>query len=215
MLKKIKKWLKIITLTGVFVIMLLALGNYWVNARSNAFIHEDVSDIPKTRVAMVLGTARYTVRGTQNLYFVYRMEAAARLYHSGKVDKILVSGDNGTTSYDEPSEMRASLIERGVPAKDIVLDYAGFRTLDSVVRTQKVFGQDEFVIVSQRFHLQRAIFIARSKGIKATGYKAKDPALRATRMKVHAREFLARGKAILDCYILGTQPKFLGKKELI
>lgn len=214
-MKRFKKILKWAFFAGLLTVVLLALGNLWVNGRSNAFIFDEVADVPPARVAMVLGTSRYTVSGGNNLFFVYRMDAAAQLFHAGRVQKVLVSGDNSTSSYDEPNGMRSALMDRGVPASAIVLDYAGFRTFDSVVRTKKVFGQDEFVIVSQRFHLQRAIFIARSMGIKATGFQAKDPALRRSRIKVLVREFFARGKAILDCYILNTQPKFLGKKENI
>ncbi|MCB9232496.1 MAG: YdcF family protein [Bacteroidia bacterium] len=215
MRKRLIKILKFSVYAGLFAGMLLLLTNMWVNARSNRFIYEDPAKVPANRVAMVLGTSAHTANGFQNLFFKYRMEAAAELYHQGKVKKIIVSGDNGDKSYDEPNAMRDALVKLGVPFRAVVLDYAGFRTLDSVVRTRDIFGQDEFVIISQKFHLQRAIFIARSKGMTVSGFRAKDPALRSTRMKVQVREFFARAKAVLDCYILGTQPRFLGEKEVI
>ena len=111
--------------------------------------------------------------------------------------------------------MRKELIRRGIPAEAIVNDHAGFRTLDSVLRADLVFDQKEIIIVSQRFHIQRAIFIANAHGIKATGFVAKDPAHRSAFQRVMFREYFARCKAWLDCYILGTDPKFPGPKEPI
>lgn len=142
------------------------------------------------------------------------MEAAVRLYQSGKVAALIVSGDNGSKEYDEATAMKDALVRAGIPEKSIYLDYAGFRTLDSVVRAKEVFGQEAFVVVSQRFHNERAIFLARQSGIKAIGYNAAD--LRGRRgLMTHLREYLARVQAVLDVKVLGTQPKFLGKAVVV
>lgn len=110
--------------------------------------------------------------------------------------------------------MQAALLERGVPESAITLDYAGFRTLDSVVRSKAVFGQQKITIISQKFHNQRALFIANRRGVTAVGYNAKDVSFRLG-IKIRLREYLARCKAILDIIILNKQPKFLGEKITI
>jgi SanA protein len=194
--------------------ILIALINLWVVLRTNGRIYDNVNDVPPGKVALLLGTSRNTSRGP-NVFFMQRIDAAAELYHAGKVLKIIVSGDNSQTDYNETEAMRRELVKLGVPDKDIVNDHAGFRTLDSVVRAKSVFDQDEIIVVSQRFHVQRALFIADAKGIKATGFVAKDPLHGMPFYKVMVREVFARVKAALDCYILGTQPKFPGPKEPI
>ena len=143
-------------------------------------------------------------------FFTTRMEAAAALYHAGKVRHILVSGDNSTNNYNEPRDMRKKLLNLGVPKEAITMDFAGLRTLDSVIRSKEIFQQRKIIIVSQAFHNYRAIFIAQYHGIDAIAFNAEYPA--AATSKTLWREFFARPKAILDLYFLGTQPKFLGKK---
>ena len=172
-------------------------------------LFSETNAIPQTYTALVLGTSHKVIGGNENLYFKYRIEAAAQLYHAGTVTKILVSGDNGTMQYNEPREMRKALIKLNVPDSCIVLDYAGFRTFDSVVRCKEVFGQDSIIIVSQMFHLQRALFIANRKNLVAYGYIAVDP---GQSVKTHLREYPARVSAFIDCYILQTKPKYLGEK---
>lgn len=178
------------------------------STQKEIFIHTD--ELNNYDVALVLGTSRYTKRGNENQYFRYRIDAAAELYFSGKVKKILVSGDNSLQSYNEPRHMYQALLERGIPKEAIVMDYAGFRTFDSVVRAREIFGQSKFIVVSQKFHLERAIYIANSKNMDVVGYTARDPQTAATGL--FTREILARTKAILDCYVLGTAPRFLGEK---
>lgn len=174
----------------------------------------DTTKIPETEVALLLGTSRYTIRGNTNLYFKYRIQAVVALFKSNKIKHIIVSGDNSITSYNEPREMRKALIAQGVPEESITLDYAGFRTLDSVVRCKEVFGQNDFIIISQQFHVERALFIADKFNINAIGFAAKNPPEKYS-FKTNIREYFARTKAIIDIYILNTQPKFLGEKEII
>lgn len=160
-------------------------------------------------VALALGTSRRVRDGRPNLYFRTRMEAAARLYQAGKIRHIIVSGSNPSTSYDEATDMLKALVDLGVPREAVTRDYAGFRTLDSVVRCKEVFGQDSVIIVSQAAHNRRAIFLARRYGLDAVGYNAEDyRRFGISRQRI--REAFARCKAVLDLYVLGTEPKFLG-----
>jgi len=168
-----------------------------------------VAEVPARHVALVLGCARTLRDGRPNQFFLNRMAAARDLYQAGKVQYILVSGDNHIAGYDEPTDMKESLVALGVPEDRIYCDYAGFSTLDSVVRAQQVFGQQGYVIVSQDFHNQRAIFIARHHGIDAVGFDA--AAVDSYNgFRTNCREQLARVKAVLDVYLLRAGPKFGG-----
>jgi SanA protein len=173
-------------------------------------LYDAPSDVPSHDVAVVLGTSPKVVGGRPNLLYEARIDAAAQLYTAGRVKCLLVSGDNGDLRYNEPTRMRADLIRRGIPAKDVVCDYAGFRTLDSMVRAQKVFGQNSFVIVSQPFHNERAVYLARQRGIDAIGFNAVQTQLG---LGLWIRERFARFTAILDINVFNRQPRFLGKRE--
>lgn len=186
----------------------------WVGRSTSAMMH-DAERVPSAcDVGLVLGTNPRLADGRVNLFFTYRMEAAAELYRRGVVRHLIVSGDNGRMEYDESTAMRDALITLGVPSEDITLDYAGFRTLDSVVRAKEVFGQSKIIVISQAFHGQRAVFIAQRSGIDAVGYAATDP-VGAASTKVRIREAFARTRAVLDMYLLGTRPHFPGPPEPI
>lgn len=169
-----------------------------------------VDKIKANKVGLLLGTAEYRSSGGINLYFKYRIDAAVKLFNSGKIDYILVSGDNGTKYYNEPAAIKKALLKRGIPKDKIILDYAGFRTLDSVIRAREVFGQDHITVISQEFHNERAIYLAESHGIKAVGFNAKDVS-ESYGLKTQIREYFARVKAIIDV-IFNVKPKFLGEK---
>ena len=196
------------------MVLSVVLSNVVIIKYTAKAIYAQDSTIPNKEVALILGTSKYTHEGYTNLFFKYRIEAAAKLYHLGKIKHIIVSGDNSLKEYNEPRQMRKALIQLGVPKKAITLDYAGFRTLDSVVRCKKIFGQNEFMIISQRFHLERALFIARKYDIDAIGFAAEDPPENYS-FKTNFREYFAKTKAIIDLYIINKTPKFLGKKEKI
>jgi len=170
---------------------------------------DEITEIPYNKVGVVLGTSKYHKKGL-NLYFKYRVEAAAKLFKEGKIDYILVSGDNGTPYYNEPKQMRKELLKLGVPEKRIVMDYAGFRTLDSIIRAKKVFQQNRFTVISQQFHNERAIFIAEFNDIELVGFNASDVS-RKKGMRTKIREYFARGKAVIDI-VFNVQPKFLGEE---
>jgi SanA protein len=160
-----------------------------------------------------LGTSKWGPEHRVNLFYKYRIQAALELYRAGKVEFILVSGDNSTEHYNEPESMRDDLIAAGVPASRIFLDYAGFRTLDSIVRCKAIFGEDNIVVISQRFHNARALFLADHKGMHAIGYNAGDVGGEGGFM-VLLREKLARTKMALDL-IIDKQPKYYGPKVVI
>jgi SanA protein len=128
--------------------------------------------LPHRKVALVLGCSPKLRDGSTNYFFIFRMDAGAKLIKNGNVDYLLVSGDNRRRDYDEPTAMKEALIARGVAPDRIVCDYAGLTTLDSVVRAKAIFGQAEITIVSQRFHTERAIYLARAYGVDAIGYNA-------------------------------------------
>lgn len=165
-----------------------------------------VNDIQKNKVGLLLGTSQYLKGGGINPFFKYRVEAAVELYNHRKIDFILVSGDNKHLSYNEPRDFKNALMAKGIPSDKIMLDYAGFRTLDSVIRAYKVFGQDSITVISQKFHNQRAIYIAQNNNIAAIGFNAKDP---QGKPRVYLREYLAKTKAYFDI-LFDTEPKFLG-----
>lgn len=198
----------LILLTGVAVILYANFTAVW---SARGLIHDQVEDVTKCKVALVFGTTD-RIKGRENLYYRYRIDAAEALWKAGKIDTLIVSGDNRTPWYNEPKKMRRSLIERGIPSDRIVCDFAGLRTLDSVVRAKKIFGADEVLFISQRFHLQRAIYLAKAHGLKAHGFAAQDVKGKAG-TKTRLREIGARVKMWLDVNFLNTEPRHLGDKE--
>ena len=202
------------SLLGVlFIIGLALLSNIWVIHSTHTQVFDKLTNLPNNKVGLVLGTSPELPNGQANLYFTSRIEAAAQLFHAGKVNHLILSGDNGTKKYNEPEAMKTALINLGVPENKLTLDYAGFRTLDSVVRCQKIFGQNDFTVISQKWHNHRALFIANANELNAVSYNA-PKVINATR-KATNREYLARVKAVLDIYVLKKDPKFLGEKENI
>lgn len=204
-----RRWLRL--LMGLMMlggVLLLAADRYVALSTRDAVFAEP-SAVPTLPVALVLGTAPHLVGGGDNPFYVARMEAAVALYRAGKVQHLLVSGDNSTEYYNEPVGMQADLMARGIPEEAITIDYAGFRTLDSVVRADAVFAQDSFVVVSQRFHVERAVFLARAHDLYALGFVASGVEGEAG-LKVRLREVAARVKAMLDVWILDTDPRFYG-----
>lgn len=199
-----------LALTGSFV----AWANHVVPAHSAGRIYSDIQVVPARVVALVLGANPSLPDGRRNRFFDFRMDTAAALWHAGKARILLVSGDNGTDHYDEVTHMRASLISRGVPASVIVRDHAGFRTLDSVVRCATVFGVHRPLIVSQRWHVERALYLADHRGVDAIGVAAADLD-QVDAPRTHIREYFARAKAVLDVELLGTQPRFPGPPQPI
>lgn len=204
------KKLKIILLLTAFILFGLVLTNELMSFQARHYVYDTTEAIPKNKVGLILGAGKYTQSGHINSYYKFRLDAAVELYEAGKIEFILISGDNGRKTYDEPTTFKTDLMARGIPENKIFLDYAGFRTLDSVVRSKEIFGQDSITIISQQFHNERAIYLAKNYDINAIAYNAKD-SYNHQRSKTRFREYFARAKASIDV-IFNVEPKFLGKK---
>ena len=210
---KIIKLYKWALLLSPFVLFAIICLDTYVLLETENQTFQSTEEIPHNRVGLVLGTSKFMAYGDINLYYLYRIKAAEELFKAGKIDFILVSGDNGRIGYNEPLLFKKDLILLGIPEEKIVLDYAGFSTLDSVLRAQKIFGLNSFTVISQRFHNERAIFLAKQKGIAAISFNAETVAGKYS-VKTELREYLARTKACLDI-LFDSQPKYLGEKIAI
>ncbi|WP_313376716.1 vancomycin high temperature exclusion protein [Chishuiella sp.] len=210
MKKILKKSFIYFLILVLFALLFSLYANYKIEKSTKDYVTYNLNQLPETKIGLVLGTSPNLKNGYQNFYFVYRIKAAEELYKSGKVTHLILSGDHGRKEYNEPEAMKKALIDLGVPENVIYLDYAGFRTLDSMIRAKEIFGQTKFIVVSQKFHNQRAVFIGQQNGIDAYGYNAKD-VNKQSGLKTNVREFFARTKVFIDNWF-GVQPKFLGKK---
>jgi len=208
---KILLALLILFVVAIVGIAAALLGSQRVIEKQTPLVFNNTETIPHRRVGLVLGCSPVVARhGGPNLYFRNRIAAAVKLFKAGKVDYLLVSGDNHVVHYDEPTAMRDALVAGGVPEERIVLDYAGFSTLDSIVRAKKVFGQSELCIISQRDHAMRALYFAKHNDIDAVGFAAKEVTGRHS-VRTNIRESLARVRALLDVHLLARKPRFLGE----
>ena len=207
---KMKRLSRLILIVLLLMLGLVIFANVRINRRTSDRVYSDVKSIPFNKVGLLLGTSKYLKSGQVNQFFENRIVAAVELYKAGKIKKIVISGDNSRSDYNEPQDMKDELVKRGVKAGDIYLDYAGFRTYDSVYRMSAIFGQQSFTIISQEFHNRRAVYIASSLGLEAVGFNAAEvSAYNSFRTKV--REKFARVKVLLD-FAFGKKPKFLGEK---
>lgn len=204
-----KRWFLAALLAQAAAVAVFPLADLRIRQGAEGKLYSRIADVPERPVALVLGTAAKVPDGRDNLFFKFRVRAAADLYHAGKVRHLLVSGDNRAKSYDEATDMRNALVALGVPESAIVRDHAGFRTLDSVIRCKRVFGQDSVTIVSQRFHNERALYIARHEGIDAVGYCARDVPISGS-PATYVREYFARVMALVDVHLLHRSPRHLG-----
>ncbi|MGE0637557.1 MAG: vancomycin high temperature exclusion protein [Bacteroidia bacterium] len=206
--------LKRLIILSVFFILFSAISLYYADKKIAEFSENKtfniIDSIPHNRVGLMLGTSKTLKSGRINQYFAYRVKAATELFKAGKIDYIIISGDNGRKTYDEPTDMKQELINNGIDSTKIYLDYAGFRTFDSMIRVKEIFGQDKITVISQHFHNERAIYIASKLGIDAVGFDAQDVGNRYGK-KTMFREKFARVKVFVD-FIIGTEPKFLGDK---
>lgn len=202
---------------GILAFLLLIFSQWAFNKveyTTQKLIFSSVDEIPYTKTALLLGTSPTLKNGKANPYFTNRIASTAHLYHSGKITNILISGDNGSKQYDEPTAMKMALIGLGVPDSVIFLDYAGFRTIDSVIRSKEIFGRDSITIISQGFHNKRAVYIAKHHGIYAVAYNAEDIGGKSG-LRQNIRERGARVKLMWDLYAVHYTPHFLGEKEVM
>lgn len=202
-------------LSGFFAVLLFFIAcNVWVIMSTSHRVFSELENVPSTETALVLGTSKKFANGEPNAYFEHRMDAAATLFKEGIIQHLLLSGDNRTPYYNEPADMQAALEERGIPESAFSSDKAGLRTLDSVVRSNEVFGSEEILVVTQRFHAYRAVFIGQHYGINTYAYTAKSLPIHDS-ANLLFREFLARPMAVIDLYILQKEPSEMGKEDLL
>jgi SanA protein len=211
---KIKKYIKWMVISGVaFVLIVISLSNFTINKKTNNLVFNETETIPENKTGLLLGTSKYLRSGKLNLYFEYRIQATEKLFKAGKIKNIVISGDNSKKDYNEPEDMKIELVKRGIPEGNIYLDYAGFRTFDSIYRMKEIFGQKSFTVISQQFHNQRAVYIAKSLDLNAIGFNAQDVNV-YNGFKTKLREKLARVKVFVDL-LTNKQPKYLGTKIII
>ncbi len=197
----------------VVTLTMLYICNKIISDNAKGKLFSDTNTIPFNKVGLLLGTAKYLGSGIANPYYTYRIEATIKLITDSKIKYVIISGDNGRKEYNEPEMMRADLMEAGIDSSNIFLDYAGFRTFDSMVRLKEIFGQESVTVISQQFHNERAIYTASKLGIKAIAFNAKDVSTNEG-LRTQIREKFARVKVFID-FLIGTKPKFLGEKIII
>ena len=185
--------------------MTIVLANFHVIQSTKTQVFSQIAQLPDSKFCLVLGANPYS-EACQN-----RLSAAAELYKKGKVKHILVSGDNSRKDYNEPVEMKKDLIRMGVIAGDITVDYAGFRTLDSIYRAKNVFNVHEMIIVTQEFHANRAVYLANAHKVEAVAYTADKTQFEKINK---TRELAARMMALLDV-IIRREAHFTGPFEPI
>ena len=196
-------------LLGFLGLLLTTYLAYHINKKTEAYIYDRVEELPSTYTALVLG-ASVRRNGELSTMLRDRVESALLLYNKGKIKRFLVSGDNRTTNYNEPVAMKKYLLERGVPEEDIFMDFAGFDTYDSVYRASYIFEVDSAIVVSQRFHLPRAVYIARSMGLNFYGYNG-DRREYELESRNRFREVAANVKAWIEL-LINKEPHFKGDK---
>lgn len=202
----------IVSLFALSVFALIAANHNIVkNAENKTF--SNAYDIDHNAVGLLLGTSKNLKNNLPNQYFQHRIAAAVALFKAGKINAIVISGDNSRVNYNEPLDMKNELLRHGIPSEKIYLDYAGFRTFDSVVRMKEIFGQTKFTIISQKFHNERALFIAQKTGLECIAYNAQDVTAH-NGLKTKIRERFARVKVFVD-FVFNIKPKYLGEKIII
>ena len=192
----------------------VVLVNNWVVNNSEAYVYSNWSLLPDNDVGLVLGTSPFARNGRPNPQFYGRIEAAVQLYQLGKIRKIIVSGANPDSTYNEPRQMWRELTKAGIPSQAITMDFAGVRTFDSVSRAKAVFNLEQMTVITQEYHAYRAVFIAKKLNIRVAGYAATSDSI-GVFSRTYLREVFARVKAVLDLYVLSTEPKFLGGPEAV
>jgi len=207
-----RKWILrivIVLAVGIAVAVLaMVSANLRVEARADGRVYDSVEDVPAREYGLLLGTSRLVKGKYRNDYFYKRIRAAAELYQAGKIRKIIVSGDNSRTEYNETGDMKRELVAVGISEDDVLMDYAGFRTLDSVVRARNLYDATEITVISQEFHCERAVYLAAENGIDAIGFAAEDSGLKSARTRLAVREAFARVLAVIDAELLGRKPHF-------
>ncbi|MCE8014500.1 DUF218 domain-containing protein [Halomonas sp. MCCC 1A17488] len=196
----------------LLAVLLFVGANLWVLAQTQGRIEHELPLCGPERVGIVFGTSHWTRSGVRNPHFDARINAASRLMRLSRVEHLLLSGDNRTRQYNEPITMWRDLRAQHVRDEDMTLDYAGFSTFDTLARARDVFGVDRVLLVTQAWHLPRALFIADALGLEAHGCSAPSRPV-AGLWRLQAREWVARAATVGDLYVWGREPYFLGPLE--
>ncbi|MGM8849836.1 SanA/YdcF family protein [Salinicola halophyticus] len=214
MLRLLKGLLKTLAACALLLTVGVVVINLWILQKTHARIEHEVPLCAAQPVGLVFGTAQWLRQGGSNPYFKARIETSAELLRLHRIQHLLLSGDNRTRYYNEPINMWRSLRHRNVADEYMTLDYAGFSTFDSVVRAKEVFGAGRLMLISQDWHLPRALFIADALGVEASGCAVPDDGVEGE-WRLRVREWLARAATFGDLYIWGREPYFLGPLEPI
>ncbi len=209
-----RRALFIVKILLVLVILIIVYANLHISRNAEGHLYTNLEDVPSYRVGLVLGTSWALRSGEPNSFFTYRIHAAAALFRAGKIEYVLVSGDNQYASYNEPRKMQQKLVDLGVPAERIVMDFAGFSTLDSVYRASRVFQLASVLVISQQFQNERAVFLGQAAGMEIDAFSARSVRGLSAAV-VNLREIFARAKAFIDVYITHREPRFLGEPYTI
>lgn len=207
----LKKLVWILTALSLACVGLVLAANLWVLAVTDDRIEDDLMLCAAEPVGIVFGTSYWSRGGGRNPYYVARLGAAARLFRMERVEHLLLSGDNRTRYYNEPVTMWRDLREVNVPDADMTLDYAGFSTFDTLVRARKVFGADRVLLITQDWHLPRALYIANAVGLDARGCAVPSRSVAGV-WQLRMREWLARVAMLGDLYLWQREPYFLGPR---
>jgi vancomycin permeability regulator SanA len=205
-----RKMLILICVLPIVLGIIALLLNLLVILPVKSAVYTDIADVPSAQTALLLGARVYSENRVSQIVYD-RLVRTAELYKAGKVTKILVSGDHGRKGYDEVNTMKEWLIDFGVPAKDIFLDHAGFSTYESIYRAKEIFGVQSLIIVTQRFHLYRALYIAAAFEIESKGLAADRVRYRSAFYN-QLREAAARIKDFFYARVFRPQPAYLGEK---
>lgn len=208
--KTMKKFLKTILLITTLLVITIASINFYMITQSNNFIYKTIDELPEKQTVIILGAYVHDDRLSKVLED--RVVAGADVYTAGKTMKILLSGDHGQLDYDEVNSMRKYVMKNyiNIPPQDIFMDHAGFDTYDSMFRAKEIFKIENAIIITQNFHINRAVFIANKLGINAVGLSVNESKYpKIVLLKWHLRESLSRVKAFGDI-LFHSQPKYLG-----
>lgn len=204
-----KKAIFLVIFSMLFLFLMVWGINSYLVSHTKEYIHNKLSDVPNAYTVVVLG-ARVYPDSSVSYYLQDRLEGALDLYKAGKVERFLLSGDHGTKSYDEVNTMKKYLLDKGVPTEDLFLDHAGFNTYNTMQRALKVFEVDKCIIVSQDYHLPRAVYIANKIGLEAHGFSQDSEQMVGIQYS-KTREVIARVKSFFEV-LFAFKPKFLGEK---
>lgn len=208
--KKRSIWFKVVILPLLLLGAFVLFCNLWVVLSTKSRVFDSSGQIQSNTIGLVLGTSKKVAPNQPNLHFENRLAAAAELYREGKVRHLLVSGDKDSRYYNEPRDMTAKLVSLEVPKEAITPDNSGYRTLDSIVRAKKIYGLDKVTIISDGFHVNRALFVAQKEGLDAVAFASQPVSLKDS-LQARLREYLARVLVVLDLYLFDTQPNEMGE----